>query len=647
MRIFLWIAGAVAAVVAGIVAVFFLLDWNAYREDVAGLAGAAIGREVQIGELRVDPGWTTHIHIEDVTVANASWAKDRPFATVRDFRVAVRLWPLVSGRTDLPYMTVSGARLDLRKTAKGDVNWDFGAAGEAAARGVTPDDVSEFPVIGRFEIRESTFTYVDAEARVDAKGRLSVLEGEAAAKQGLTVELTGRLAGNPMRMSFAGGPVSLLRRGEAPYPLSFSISAGATAFSGEGHILTPFDSGKIDLQIKAKGPDLGRMLPSLKLPLPNTPPYDLAARVALDDHIWTVGGLRGTIGETDIRGSLAVDASGEKTEITGDLVSNRLFFDDLAPVFGLRAAGSEQSASAGKAEAPGKDVAAPAANSGGKKATGSSGRTGIFPDVPLDRERFETANADVRYRAKNIRSRILPFESLAGHIVLKDSKLTVTEIDARVADGRLTGEIVLDARATPPTTAASLSLRNLGLKPFFANSRFVEEMGGKFSGTISLRGKGDTLASVMAAADGAVRLGMAGGTISGLLVESAGLDLTEALGLLVEDARLPIRCGLIAVDIKNGAARIDRTVLDTADSTIFAGGVVRLDTETVELQVEARAKDFSLIDLDAPVSIKGPLAGPSVRIGGIDLLPFLEMGEQEDMDCSALIEEIAPEARDQ
>ena len=73
--------------------------------------------------------------------------------------------------------------------------------------------------------------------------------------------------------------------------------------------------------------------------------------------------LAGTVGESDLRGRLTVDASGERPYLTGDIASRKLNFDDLGPLIGARPKGQ-------KAAAPAKAVAA---NDAGR----------VLPDTPL------------------------------------------------------------------------------------------------------------------------------------------------------------------------------------------------------------------------------------------------------------------------
>lgn len=44
-----------------------------------------------------------------------------------------------------------------------------------------------------------------------------------------------------------------------------------------------------------------------------------------------------------------------------------------------------------------------------------------------------------------------------------------------------------------------------------------------------------------------------------------------------------------------------------------------------------------MIDASAPVSVTGKFDDPSISIGELDLLPFLEMGDAQDLSCEKLL----------
>ena len=153
-------------------------------------------------------------------------------------------------------------------------------------------------------------------------------------------------------------------------------------------------------------------------------------------------------------------------------------------------------------------------------------------------------------------------------------------------------------------------------------------------------GSGRSLADIMKTADGSAALAMSGGAMSGLLIEGAGLDLGEALILVVgDDARVPIRCAMARLDVRNGEALIEEGVMDTSDSALYFHGSLNLQDQTLVLDIAADAKDFSVLDIDAPVHLEGPIRDPKISIGKGAPIPFIELGDGEDVPCDALSEE--------
>ena len=49
---------------------------------------------------------------------------------------------------------------------------------------------------------------------------------------------------------------------------------------------------------------------------------------------YDVAGLNGTVGDSDLSGTLSVETQGERPKLTADLRSRRLDFDDLTTIFG-------------------------------------------------------------------------------------------------------------------------------------------------------------------------------------------------------------------------------------------------------------------------------------------------------------------------
>ncbi|HNB27270.1 MAG TPA: hypothetical protein PLR41_09950 [Alphaproteobacteria bacterium] len=150
-----------------------------------------------------------------------------------------------------------------------------------------------------------------------------------------------------------------------------------------------------------------------------------------------------------------------------------------------------------------------------------------------------------------------------------------------------------------------------------------------------------SLADVMGSADGDVRVIMDGGSISWLAVEPMGVDIGQALILYIEDDdKIPIRCTAGRITFVDGKAGFSPFIMDTTDSVLYLRGGADLKAQTPDMQVEADAKDFSLLDVNAPVAVRGKMGDPKVSIGPIEGFPLIEAGDAENIACGKLIQTV-------
>ena len=119
----------------------------------------------------------------------------------------------------------------------------------------------------------------------------------------------------------------------------------------------------------------------------------------------------------------------------------------------------------------------------------------------------------------------------------------------------------------------------------------------------------------------------------------AGLDITEALALYIgDDARVPIRCAAGPINLTNGVGKFDRIIMDTTDSVLYITGEANLRKQTLKMDIFADAKDFSILDMDAPVHLEGKIRSPEISIGKGVPIPIIEPGDAEDVNCQQLLE---------
>ena len=140
-------------------------------------------------------------------------------------------------------------------------------------------------------------------------------------------------------------------------------------------------------------------------------------------------------------------------------------------------------------------------------------------------------------------------------------------------------------------------------------------MSGKLDALVKVKGAGRSTAEILASLDGDIRIHLREATISHVVVEAGGIDIAEALGVLIKgDDALPILCNVVDLDVVKGVARPKIFVLDTKDSTLWIDGTVSLKNEALDLRAVVSPKDFSPLTLRTPIHVRGTLAKPSVAL---------------------------------
>jgi uncharacterized protein involved in outer membrane biogenesis len=336
---------------------------------------------------------------------------------------------------------------------------------------------------------------------------------------------------------------------------------------------------------------------------------------------------------------------------------------------------------AGKGAAPkGPAVAASGASSAPASAaappTPTRGPGRVLPDRPFDLPSLRAMDANVLIDIDDLDlgSTILePLHPLRTHLTLNDAVLKLTDIDARTGAGTLTGSLQLDGRTAQALWDADLRWRDVRLERWLHQARkpgAAADAGaapppyiaGRLNGRARVAGTGTSTAAILGSLRGNVRMQLVDGSVSHLAVEAAGLDLAQAVGVLIKgDDALPVDCTVADLSAERGVLRPRALVLDTADSTLWADGSLSLATEALDLRLLVSPKDFSPLALRAPVLVRGTFAQPQVtiekralagRVGAAAalafvnplaaVLPFFDIGNDEDarralQACRALV----------
>jgi uncharacterized protein involved in outer membrane biogenesis len=434
-----------------------------------------------------------------------------------------------------------------------------------------------------------------------------------------------------------------LRQADVRYPIDLRWDVGSTHMRLTGAVDDPMSFAGLDGMLDMSGPDLAKLYPILGLAMPPSPPYHLKGKIAYADRVVRFTNFNGSLGSSDLNGTLSVDTKGDKPRLNGDLTSRRLVFADLAGFVG---------------GAPGKPDAQNATPQRKAVAEEAKASDKALPATRIDLEKLNSMNAHVTYRGKRIQADYLPIDDLTADLTLENGRLQLQPLNFGVGRGTIALKVDIDSHVDPPHVSVSTDFRQLDLQRIMQQTKTFEGFG-TIGGHADIVSNGSSVAEVMAHGDGGITLVMAGGEISALLMELAGLEVADALGVAVTDknAKYKIRCMVADSDLRSGMLEIKNLVFDTTDTTLTSKGTIDFRDESLKLTIQSHPKDPSILTLRAPVDVSGTLKHPTaipdpavttgrvaamvglgILLPGIGaLIPTIELGLGKDSDCAGLI----------
>jgi uncharacterized protein involved in outer membrane biogenesis len=636
-----WIGLGVVALTLLIAAVVVLLDANHLRGTIARLITERTGRQLAInGDLQWKLDWPQiRLHAIDVTFANPPWAREKQMIEAQAVELSVDLPLLLRGALFLPEVQLDRPVVFFERGADGRKNWLLDQEQQDEDARIS---------IGRLTLEDGRVGYDDPlqdtsiVAEISARHTGPATVQVSTADPGIAFNASGKYRGLPLTASGSGGPVLALGDERTPYPLAVVATVGPTSIRAEGTVTSLMKNSAVDVNIALRGASLAELFDLLPIPLPETHAYSLAGHLTHSANGWRYEKFSGRIGQSDVVGSLHVTSGAARPLVEGELAFKSLNLADLGPVLGKEAASTAQQTSL-----RGRKVAERDAGPGSR----------ALPALPFRRDRWTNVDADVHLKAQTIlRPKALPLEHLTARLRMRESVLTLDPLDFGVAGGDLVGMIRLDGQRNPIHAHAKLEVRNLLLGKLLPTIALAQNSVGQINGEIELVGHGDSIARMLATADGKVGLVVQGGQISKLLMEQVALHVPEmVLQQITGDKLIDIRCGVADFNVEHGVMKVGALVLDTDVTKIVGTGSVDLAKETLSLTLIPSPKRLSLFALRGPISVRGDLAHPDLavdagRVGArglaavalaainpvLSLIVLADPGSGKDSECNAL-----------
>jgi AsmA family protein len=631
LKALLWVVGVLFLLWL----ILFITKGRFLERPFERIATNIVGREVSVGgdfQLYSNP----HIKFraEKLVVANPTWAEGEKFIDSDLIDLRIDILRLIFGDILFRRATLKDTHFALEWDEAGVHNsWTFGEA-----RG----EPFRLPKIREAAIAGTSLAYRDPPRQLFVDLSFAPISARSN-RFGQSISFQGR--GTSMREPFRvsgrlESPDATAAGGRNDMTARIEVGDSRIDVAGTLPGVTELDGALLNLH--AEGGNLATPFLLLGVAVPETRRFDLGGELRPVGNEWRMTKIAGTFGDSDLSGSMTVRTGGERLFIAADLASRALDILDAGPWIGIPPERLDRM--------------------GGKGAiTSEGGRPRVLPNAPLNADGLSRFDARIAYRAAAVRTGTIPLQNLQLTLGLDNRLLTLKPVRFDFAGGTLTGNIDLNARRTPVVTHYDVNLSPVRISELLSGFD-IDGTGtkGVLKGRLNLTGYGNDVRESLGSANGRIAVILPQGDFWIRNAELLELDIGDfveaALGdKLKEPAR--IRCGLIAFTVKDGIGRADPIFIDTRKNVIRGGGTISFKDESLDLAVEADAKNPSLFSGQSPIGVGGWFAAPTVNpisgelagravAGGVlgalisplaVLIAFIDLGDEEDTNCAPVL----------
>jgi uncharacterized protein involved in outer membrane biogenesis len=637
LRVRWTIAGVVLFAII-LLAVFW--DWNWFRPLVETQVSAQLGRPVTINHFDLKPGRQTVAIADGVTIANPEgFPSDTPFATISRLAVTVDVMAYIHGRQIVvPSIVVDHPMISAQQPAGHAPNWLFPAL---TPKPGAPQTSS--PQIGDLQINDGHAHVLDPAMKADFMMDIATSDQLVDGERQIRIDTKGTYAGQPITGHAIGGALLSLRDPAHPYPIDLHIANGPTQVSLVGTVENPMAFAGAKLKLRFSGPDMSMLYPLTGIPLPKTPPFDIAGNLDYADRKIVFRQFAGKVGSSDLEGDISVDPTTARPVMTADLTSRQVDLADLGGFIGSQ---------------PGRMSTPDQTPQQKQELARAEASPQLLPTKRIDLPTLRAVDVHLKYDGEKIIGRGVPFDRIRANLTIDDGRIRLTPISLGIGRGQIEGTIDLT-----PLDDKQIRLRSdLGVQRVdlgrLLSATGITSGSGTIGGRAVIDSTGDSVATFAGNGDGSVQLVMSGGgDLSSLLVDISGFEfgntLLSALGIPRRDQ---IECFVGDWGLRHGLLSTRTLILNTSDNIVQGSGDVNLRNETVDYKLKTEAKHFSIGTLPAPIAITGPFKNPSIKPeilplaarGGAAvalaflfppaaLLPTIQFGVGDDPRCAPMV----------
>ena len=607
---------AAVLIVALIVTLYTILssyDYNDLKPHIAKAAWKATGRKLTIGgDIRLKFGLTPVLVLTDIKFQNALWGTRTNIAKIRQFEVQVALLPLLKRNIEVKRLILVKPDILIETDKYGKSNLVL----EAPKKPIPPpeeettsaEDISLLPAFTfkKIQIEKGYFVYRDGQSGKTYKVRLKLLTASTAGIDGhVKISLKGDYNNQPFNVTGTIGPPAALLNSDKAWSLSLIAKAFDATVTLDGSVKDIKTPRGMDLDFCIKTRDLTKLSQLTGKTLPLNEPLEMSFRATdIGFKTYRLSDFKATLGSNDLNGSIDINLVKKRPLLTAMLLSKTI---DLRPNL-------PANKKTGNVEVK------------NSKPTEKSKK--VFPDDPLLLDALNQAEGTVKIQADRFLLPGLALNHLTAEITLKGGHLTIRPIKAAIGSGKLNGSLTIASRGKAAAVSTQFEVENCELKEMLKGLNLAGVIDGNLNVDINLKGRGRSVATLMAALDGFTSINISQGRINNKYINLLGADISTSFFRILSPKKEKLdytkfNCLVSRFDITKGHAVSTAMVFDTDSVSVIGQGEINLKTEKINFVLHPVPKkgigvkslgklSLSLGKLAEPFKLGGTLAQPSL-----------------------------------
>jgi AsmA protein len=619
------LAGAIVALLGAVLlAVWLLVNPNAYKGKIAAAVKESTGRELKLpGDIKLSVLPWVALELGPASLGNPPGFSDEPFLSFTHAKVRVRLLPLLRRQLQVARVEIEGVDLRLRKNAAGRGNWQDAEPEQPQTKsdadhtaGLGLESLANVRVEnGRVTYEGVTIEKFNLETGSLASDRhipinLTFEASRAPTGEQLSLnakfDLSQEAAQKPLRFSGVNVSGTLNRPGDgrpAHWDLSapeidvnveqqstaapaFNLSYSGAHLTGSAQLTKFFDdlsvAGSVTLTplvLREIEPRLGFSLPKTRDPKALSQ-LSATSEFSYDSTALTLTHLQLRLDDTQIQGNLKLLA-GDTEALQFDLAVDQIDLDRYrAPEI--------------------RTIAPPPA------AADQSAK----PDKPWD--------ASGTLTLKAVQFARLDLSNVRVTMAAKDKVVHLSPIEAQVDGGRFSGDITFDSRGALPTLNIDEQLTGIDMARLLANTAGKGRLSGRATLNLKATARGASVDAMLKTLSGHLDANLADGALEGidmsyeLSVAQALID-KSALPARANSGHTPFQAFKLTSQITNGVAETHDLTIASQALKVAGQGNANLATKGIDFKLLASVMLAPARNTDIPLKVTGTYANPTVK----------------------------------